>query len=547
VIDAAAIADYLRRWGEPQAIEVATKLARLHKQSDGQEELSLELIEHKRTLPISPSLRETKAVLQAMVGASTDIIFRDLEMGSGKRPGLLVFMDNAVKKEYITAILDNLAVRLRKEPFPDEPQALARFLATRGVTSSEATPIKRMGDVTKAVLSGDAVLLADGTPVGIQASTKGWEHRLPEEPESEPVVRGPKEGFVETIAVNLALMRRRMQDERLRVETFTIGVRSETAVVMIYLSGLTFPDLVDEVRKRLKRIRIDSILESGYIEELIQDEPFTPFPLMKQTERPDVAASELMSGRVVLLTDGTPHALCLPATFAGEMQASEDYYQNWLMGSFIRLLRYVYLMVALLGPSVYVAITTFHQEMIPTRLLLSIMAAREGVPFPAVVEAILMELTFEALREAGVRLPRPVGQAISIVGALVIGDAVVRAGLVSPVMVVVVAITAISSFIIPTFSTTLAIRLLRFPMVLMAGTFGFYGIALGLLIISVHLATLRSFGVPYMSPSMPPTADDWKDMMIRAPWWLMRQRPRFMPVLDRQRQKKNAKPAPPQS
>lgn len=543
-----AIATYLKRWKDPRRIPLEAALAEAEQNPEGLRKARLAFSETKGVLPISPNLLENREVIRFILGQSADVKLREMELGAERTPGFLLFMDNMVKREHLTAMLDALVVELRHEPFPTSPPDLLQFLQARSLVSAEIGTLHTLGDMVTASLSGDTVLLVSGLRAAVRLGTRGWEHRQPEEPQAEPVVRGPKEGFTETIGVNLALIRRRLQDDRLRVESFHIGERTRTAVQLVYLDGIILPELVLEVRVRLGRIKIDGGLESGVVEELIQDDPFTPFPLMKPTERPDVVAAGLLQGRFAVLVDGTPHALIAPTTFAGQMQSAEDYYQHWLMGSFIRMLRYLYLMVALLGPAVYVAVTTFHHEMLPTNLLLSLMSAREGVPFPAVLEAIAMELTFEALREAGVRLPKPVGQAISIVGALVIGEAAVMAGLVSPVMVIVVSITAISNFIIPTFSTTLAIRLLRFPMTLLAATLGFYGVALGLLVMSVHLASLRSFGVPYMSPTMPPTYADMKDMFIRVPWWAMRKRPKHLPVLDRLRQQppEAAKPTPEQ-
>lgn len=543
-----ALAGYLERWKDPRRIPLDAALLKAEQSPAGLRRAALAFSDAKEVLPISPVLPELRAVLRLLFGDSPDIQFREFELGAARTPAMLVYADNLVKKDYLMTMLDAMLIRLRHEPFPARAPELLRFLQTRTLISSEIHTMHTVGDVVTTVLSGDTALLVEGLQAGIRVATRGWEHRQPEEPVAEPVVRGPKEGFTETLGVNLALLRRRLQDERLRVESMRLGKRSQTTVLLVYLDGIILPELVAEARSRLERIHISGIMESGYVEELIHDDPFTPFPLMKQTERPDVVAASLLEGRFAVLTDGTPHALIAPATFTGEMQSVEDYYQHWLMGSFIRLLRYLYLMVALLGPSVYIAVTTFHQEMLPTNLLLSLMGAREGVPFPAVLEAIAMELTFEALREAGVRLPKPVGQAISIVGALVIGEAAVMAGLVSPVMVIVVSITAISTFIIPTFSATLAIRLLRFPMMLLAATLGFYGVLLGLLAISVHLASVRSFGVPYMSPTMPPTYEDMKDLFIRGPWWMMRKRPKFLPVLDRMRQPeaKATKPGPQQ-
>lgn len=545
MFDIQAITEYLSNWQDPRGRKVADAVRQAQQGQAGRQKASLALADVKDALPISPVLKQTTAVLHLILGKSPDVIFRNFLLGVENRPGALVFLDGMVKKEYVMPVLENVSVRMRGDPLPQDPKALAQLIMERGIVASESSSVQTIGELLKASLSGDTVMLVEGLAEGFQFSTRGWEHRMPEESVTEPVVRGPKEGFTETVAVNLSLVRRRIQDERVRAELKSIGTRSATAVFVVYIEGLTQPDLVNEVRSRLDRINIDGIMDSGYIEELISDTTLTPFPLMKVTERPDVVVAELLEGRVVLLVDGTPHALAMPTTFAAGMQAAEDYYQRWPSASFTRLLRYVYLMVALLGPSVYIALLTFHHEMLPTDLLLSIMTSREGVPFPALVEALLMEFSFEVLREAGIRLPKPVGQAVSIVGALVIGEAAVRAGLVSPAMVIVVAITGISSFVIPMYSSALAIRLLRFPMMVLAGTFGFFGILVGLLAISVHLSALRSFGVPYMSPTMPPVAAGMDDMMIRVPWWAMRKRPKSMPVLDRQRMDKKQAPKPP--
>ena len=254
---------------------------------------------------------------------------------------------------------------------------------------------------------------------------------------------------------------------------------------------------------RLKRIEIDGILESGYIEEMIEDNPYSPFPQIMTTERPDIACSNLLEGRAVILVEGTPFSLIAPISFFSLIQSHEDYYQRFMIGTIIRWLRYLFLGVSLLFPSLYVAILTFHQEMVPAQLLLSMAASREAVPFPAIVEALLMEIAFEALREAGVRLPKQIGSAVSIVGALVIGQAAVQAGLVSAPMVIIVAITGISSFMIPRYVAGIAIRMLRFPIMLLAATLGLLGIMMAIIAIAIHLCTLRSFGVPYLAPLAP--------------------------------------------
>ncbi|MED4797818.1 spore germination protein, partial [Priestia megaterium] len=268
---------------------------------------------------------------------------------------------------------------------------------------------------------------------------------------SQTVVRGPRDSFTETLRTNTALIRRRIKSPKLWIESQQIGEFTKTDIALVYIDGIADEQVIQEVKERLSKIDIDGILESGYIEELIQDEDYTPFPTMHNTERPDSVAAGLLEGRIAILVDGTPFVLMVPALFIQFFQAAEDYYQRADISTLIRLMRYMAFFLALLTPSAYIALTTFHQEMLPFALLISIAAQREGVPFPAIIEAFIMEITFEILREAGVRLPRAVGSAISIVGALVLGEAAVQAGLVSPAMVIVVSITAISNFVSPVY------------------------------------------------------------------------------------------------
>lgn len=265
---------------------------------------------------------------------------------------------------------------------------------------------------------------------------------------------------------------------------------------------------------------------------------------MNNTERPDGVASALNEGRIAIIIDGTPFVLLLPTVFIHFLQSTEDYYERFLYPTVIRLLRLLVFFTALLAPSIYVAITTYHQEMIPTPLLISIVASRTGVPFPSVLEALLMEITFEALREAGLRLPRPVGQAVSIVGALVIGEAAVQAGLVSRAMVIVVALTGIASFIIPAYNMGISIRLLRFPVMFLAGSFGMFGITFAFLALLIHLSSLRSFGIPYLSPITPINLSGLKDSIFKVPEWMKNKRSTFITKEDKKRIRPNAKPAP---
>jgi len=541
----AEVVQYLRRW----QVEEADRLADQVEQNawPPSTEILLALTAATDAMPISPALNENRAIVRLLVGNSPDLVERGLQLGNGRLPGVLFFLNELANRDQVMTLLESLVVSMRRESLPDPSSGLVAPFLAQAIPSVKVEQASTMRDVLSAMFVGDCVLLVEGMPVGLRFRSDGTPVRPTEEPNGEPVVRGPKDGFTESAAANLALIRRRIRDERLRVEAFTLGTRSRTHVYMLYILDTSLPELVDEVRSRIQRIKIDVVLESGYIEEMIEDQTFTLFPQVKPTERPDVAVSGLLEGKVILITDGTPHALMAPATFAAEMQSPEDYYHRWPVSSFFRLLRYVYLLVAFLGPATYIAITTYHPELIPTTLLLGLVTAREGVPFPAIVEALVMELTLEALREAGLRLPKAVGQTISIVGALVIGEAAVRASLVSPVMVIVVSLTAISSFIIPLYTMSLAIRLLRFAMMILAAILGLFGMVIGVVALLIHLTSLRSFGVPYLSPILPPTANALKDAAIRVPWWAMRTRPLFMPMRNHRRMGGSNEPKTPRS
>lgn len=289
------------------------------------------------------------------------------------------------------------------------------------------------------------------------------------------------------------------------------------------------------MRSRLDRVDIDSIQESGQLEELIEDAPLSPFPTMARTERPDRVAGALLEGRVAVLIDGTPFVLIAPATLMMLLSTPEDYFERFYAGTLVRIVRVTAVLISLLLPSLYVAVTTFHQEMLPTPLILSIAAQREGVAFPAFLEALIMEAMFELIREAGIRLPRVIGPAISIVGVLVLGDAAIRAGLVSPIMVIVVAATGIASLATPAFSFAIGMRVLRFVFLGLSAFMGFFGLATGMFALFGHLAALESFGLPYMAPIAPVVDAALKDAIVRAPWWTMKERPSLLTWHDRVR------------
>ncbi|RAP76831.1 spore germination protein [Paenibacillus montanisoli] len=481
---------------------------------------------------LGSDLQSNMDKVKAAFGNSSDIVTERISIAPGSHLEIgYIYTEGLVSSALVQNMMLESCESLRRwiDVFTeaDEPNKLDLI---RGILA----PAGKMKDIIDfqslytSVMTGVTVLLIDGFSTGLAVCTQGGEDRSVEEPETQSVVRGPRVGFTENLNTNIALIRRRIKSTDLWLESMEIGKVTKTKVALMYVNSIASDKIVEEVRLRLSRIDIDGILESSYIEELIQDETFTVFPTLYNSERPDVVVSGLLEGRVAIFVDGTPFVLLAPALFVQFYQSAEDYYQRFEFATLIRLLRYICFFISLLAPSLYIAITTFHQELLPSQLLLSLAAQREGIPFPAFIEAVVMELTFEILREAGVRLPKTVGQAVSIVGALVIGQAAVEAGLVSPAMVIVVAVTAISNFVIPSFNMGISIRIIRFIMMLFAATFGLFGITVGLIAMVQHLCSLRSFGVPYMSPMAPLNMPDQKDTILRLPLWGLFSRPRFI-------------------
>ena len=512
------------------------KLRETRKKQSKQKEKSSSLSSNENR-PFHLDLIQNIDEVKKTLGESSDFIIREFRAGTEGFMHLAVFYtdglaDTSMVQDFIIEplMLDIRKTELSKEAI--ENKSFLEILKTFSLASGEMKEIKDFDTFFLHVLSGDTVVLIDGSLKGVAIGSRGWEDRGVNEPTSQTVIRGPKDGFTETLRTNTALIRRKIKDPNLWIETKPIGKKTKTDVALIYLNGVAEEEVVNEVRERLGRINIDGILESAYVEELIQDEGYSPFPTVFNSERPDAVAAGLLEGRIAIIVDGTPFVLLVPALFVQFFQSSEDYYQRFDVGVLIRLLRYISFFLALLTPSAYIAVTTFHQEMLPTPLLISLAAQREGTPFPALVEAILMELTFEVLREAGVRMPRAVGSAISIVGALVLGQAAVDAGIVSSAMVIVVSITAISSFVMPAFNMAISIRILRFPFMILAATFGLFGIIIGLITMVLHLCSLRSIGVPYMAPMAPLVAKDQKDAIFRAPLWRLTTRPKFISQKD---------------
>ncbi|PJI06666.1 MULTISPECIES: spore germination protein [Clostridium] len=502
----------------------------------------------KKTLnhiKLSSDLKSNIETIKKIMGFAGDIVVREFTINPGKKiKAAVILIKGLAERELINEqVIGALMLndRFNNVKDSDEFFKMIKEYGIPNICLSEETDVN---NIINELISGNTILFLDKINRALIVGSTGWKDRAIGEPTTENSIRGAKDSFTENIENNTALIRRRIKSPDLRMISFKIGTKTKTTILMVYLEGIAKEGIINEVQNRLGRIKIDGILESGYIEELIEDTPMSPFPQIEHSERPDKASAAILEGRIAILVDTTPYVLIVPTIFFQFMQAADDYYERFLVGSLTRFIRVTAYFISVVLPAMYIALTSFHQEMIPTTLALSIAASREGVPFPSIGEAFMMEATFEILREAGLRLPRQAGQAVSIVGGLVIGQAAVQAGIVSQAMVIVVALTGISSFAIPAFDAAASGRLIRFPLMLMASILGLPGILAGLSIIIIHLNSLRSFGVNYMEPFVSANKDKSRDIMIRKPWWKMIGLPNYISRKYNRKTGLNMKPEP---
>ncbi|MEW6696998.1 MAG: spore germination protein [Bacillota bacterium] len=480
--------------------------------------------------PVDANLEHVIEQLEQIFGGTSDLVLRKLLIGAGSKPALVVYLENMADKKILS---EGIIAKLQEAPpeFLDNVKVTAHSI----LAVSKVSVTADLNRVVSRILSGDTGIFLAGSSRAIIAATGGWETRSIQYPETEVNVEGPKEGFIESIDVNMTLLRRRLRNSNLRFETITLGTRTNTEVAVAHLQGVTDPGIVAEVKRRLKAIHKDGILTVEILHEFLRDQPYSPFPTIAKTERPEKVVACLLEGRVAVLLDGYPFVLVAPMTFAMFLQAGDDYYQSFYYGTFVRWIRIFAFVITLVLPSFYIALVTHHWEMMPTALALSLAGGRAGVPFPYFLEALAMEFTFEVLREAGIRMPRAVGQAVSIVGALVIGQSAVQAGLVSPGIVIIVAFTGIASFAIPVYEASTPFRLLRFPLIFVTAGLGLPGLVAGVMMIWGHMTSLTSFGVPYLAPFVPLQSKDLKDTLFRVPQWAMFTRPQSIPSMDPKR------------
>lgn len=470
-----------------------------------------------------------------------DFIKRKFPVGEKCQYDLFVgYIDVMTDKNFIDELFDILMIDIRQvEPKSNElKENIFEALKNGGIATADFFETNDFSVVIDEILVGNTVLLIDGFDKAIILATKGFPRRSVSTAETEVVIQGSKEAFTETFRVNTVLIRRRIRDTNLKLKQMRIGRRSKTDIGIMYMQDIAKPELLEELEFRLNNIDTDAILDSGYIEQFIEDDYKSPFPQMQMTERPDKVASALLEGRIAIVVDNSPFVIIVPTVLASFYQSAEDYYERFEIMSFVRVLRYIGGFIALCLPALYLAIAIYHPSMIPIELILKMSEARSTVPIPAIVEVLLMELSFEILREAGIRLPSAIGNTLGIVGGLIIGQSAVEAGIVSPIVVIVVALTAICSFSIPSISLTSGYRIVKYLIIFLSSLLGFFGFWIGILICLIHLVSLKSFGIPYLYPFVSTGVDgihDMKDTILKPPIFKMRKRPIFAKSTQRTR------------
>ncbi|MFJ7941480.1 spore germination protein [Peribacillus sp. NPDC096622] len=455
-------------------------------------------------------VNENISTIKQIFSNTEDLVVKELKTETVR--GVLIYLETMVDKEKIQR--DAL-----KPCLESNSETIQKVLST----NFQATTV--FNQVEDALLKGSCVLSLDGYEKLYLVDVSMSKDRSVTEPENEKIVQGAHDGFIENLLTNLHLLRKTMKSPNLRMKYFPVGIQVKSKIALVYLNNLANEEVIFEFERRLNSISMDNVLNIGFLEELIEDSTISPFPQLLNTERVDRVIGHLNEGRVAVFMDGNPTALLLPVTFFAFYQSPDDYNSRWMIGTFIRSIRHASFLISILLPAFYIAVIAFHFEVLPDELVNPVGSSINKIPFPPLIEALLMELTIELIREAGIRLPSRIGQTIGIVGGLVIGDAIVQAGLISTTMIVVVALTAISSFCVPSHGMSDAVRLLRYPFMFLAASFGFVGIVFGFIVLLAHLCKLESFGTPYFAPLAPLRIKDIKDTFLRLPIWKLNTRP----------------------
>lgn len=483
---------------------------------------------------VSPDLKANleKIKQELNIPKNADIVIREFTLGLNLK-AFIIFVEGMVDKIVINDFI------LRQLMNPDNFKSYNNeypvdYVMNHVLSINDVKKLNEYNKIIHEILNGVTALFIESCDETLLIESRGYEKRSIDKPSTESVVMGSQEGFTENLCTNITLIRRIIKNKDLITEILPIGKTSNSNCAIMYLDGIANPELVKEVKRRIRSINIDFVTGDGMIEQFIEDKPFHIIPQVLNTERPDRAASFIMEGQVIIIGEGVPFVNVVPVTFFAMFHAAEDSFLRWPFGTAIRLIRILGLFFATLLPALYVSLILYHQEMIPTDLLVAFATARENVPFPTIIEVLILEISFELIREAGVRVPGIIGPTLGIIGALILGQAAVAANLVSPVLIIVVAVTGLGNFAIPSYSLATGIRLIRFGLILAGAFLGFYGVAAVLFIAGCFACNMKSFGVPFLSPISPVTKKN-PDIIARAPNFEQKMRPDYLNTPNKKR------------
>ncbi|MEN6325165.1 MAG: spore germination protein [Syntrophomonas sp.] len=485
------------------------------------------------------ALAEKVEILKPYIEKSHDIITHSFYLeGNPHLEAMAVYMNQVIDIEVLNLhILKPLILNCDREGvLGSGSNALIETIQKASITASRISRIDNLSSLVQKIFDGVSIVMIDGLDEVLAIDIHGGKYRNIDVPPAEQTMRGSREGFVERVDVNIALIRRRLRDPNLVVEKTLVGRRTRTEVAFLYIEDIADPQIVEKVKERVAQMDIDGIVASGYVEQFIEDDPSSLFPQVYTSERPDKLVPFLLEGRVVIIVDNTPLALAVPALFVQFLQAPEDYYERTLFSSYIRLMRYAAWIVAVSLPASYIALLSYQPELLPYDLLISFSKARVAVPFPVVFEALLMEIIIQMVVEAGLRLPQQIGQTVGVVSGIILGQAAISAKIASPIVILIISVSVICTYALPSSSLVLSTRVMRLPMMLLAASFGLFGLSFGSIIFLTHLVSLESMGVPYFAPLAPTRFADLKDTLIRTFMWKMNKRPVSIPSQNPQRQ-----------
>jgi len=487
-------------------------------------------------LNISKKLNDNLKKLKADFGEANDLLIREITLqDANKTKAAVIGIDgliNATDAQQFVIHLLTVDLSIIDERLPKNGDAIFDFLLDSRISMFDANQDESVEQFYDNILNGHIIVLIDGAARFMMFDCKGWQSRSVGHPLNEKSLWGPQDSFVETIRFNTALLRRRLRDPRLRFDAHRVGQRSKTDVFVAYIDGLTNPEFVKIANERIKAIDVDTITNSYQLIELIEDKHHSLLPTLIESERPDRVMKCLTEGQVAIFVDGSPYAILGPFYFTSAFSAIDDYYNHPMLATVKRMMRYLAFFAVVLSPGVYIALSTFHQEMIPTPLLITIINQRSSNPFSTFVEILIVTVLFEIIREASLRKPDAVGDSMTIVGSLIIGTNIVESGLVSYVAVIIGSITTISSFILSSTRVNVAARLYTLIFMVIGATFGFYGITLAFIILITHIASLTTFNQAYLAPMAPFNLSDQKDQIIKVPFQWMKKRPKIFDTLD---------------